>query len=206
MTHSVSDTPTPIHDAATVILLRKCGDETRVLMGQRGKSAVFMPGKFVFPGGRVDPQDYDASDPNLINPVCRARLAIEATPELATALLVAARRELHEETGLSLKRSADMRFIFRAITPPMRPRRFDARFLICDASDVLDDLDDFSRAEDELVHLQWVSVAEALTLDLPFVTRIVLAEVNALTAISGPPEVVPFYDHRDPVGRITSLG
>lgn len=201
-----SHDPNPIRDAATVILLRKMQDATRVLMGQRGKSAVFMPGKFVFPGGQVDPQDYDDAEPDMINPVCRARLEIDATPALASALLVAARRELLEETGLSLNPSTDMRFVFRAITPPERPRRFDARFLVCDACDVMDNLDDFSRAEDELTHLQWVSVAEALTLDLPFVTRIVLAEVKALAARSGPPETVPFYDHRSPVGCITSLG
>ena len=196
----------PIHDAATVILLRKNGDETRVLMGQRGKSAVFMPGKFVFPGGRVDPQDYEVTAPDMVNPVCRARLEAAATPELAAALLVAARRELLEETGLNLDPLASLRFIFRAITPPKRPRRFDARFLMCDAGDVLDNLDDFSRAEDELAHLQWVSVAEALTLDLPFVTRVVLAEVNALASTSVSPEVVPFYEHSGPIGRIISLG
>jgi 8-oxo-dGTP pyrophosphatase MutT (NUDIX family) len=201
-----SDDQMPIHDAATVILLRKNGDETRVLMGQRGKSAVFMPGKFVFPGGRVDPQDYEVTAPDMVNPVCRARLEAAATPELAAALLVAARRELLEETGLNLGPLASLRFIFRAITPPKRPRRFDARFLMCDAGDVLDDLDDFSRAEDELAHLQWVSVAEALTLDLPFVTRVVLAEVNALASTSVSPEVVPFYEHSGPIGRIISLG
>jgi 8-oxo-dGTP pyrophosphatase MutT (NUDIX family) len=207
MTQSLSlDISTSIRDAATVILLRHAGDEIRVLMGQRGKSAVFMPGKFVFPGGAVDPQDYNSVAPYRVNPLCRARLEIEATPELASALLVAAHRELLEETGLNLDPLADMRFVFRAITPPARPRRFDARFLMCDAGDVLDDLDDFSRAEDELAHLQWVSVPEALTLDLPFVTRIVLAEVNALAAASCPPEMVPFYDHRGPIGQIRSLG
>lgn len=199
------DTP-PIRDAATVILLRKIEGETRVLMGQRGRSAVFMPGKFVFPGGAVDPQDYEASKQTVVNSVCQTRLEIEATPALVAALLVAARRELIEETGLRLDPLADMRFVFRAITPPKRSRRFDARFFVCDACDVLDDLDDFSRAEDELAHLQWVSVAEALTLDLPFVTRIVLAEVKALASLSGSPKAVPFYDHRGPIGRITSLG
>ena len=41
----------PIRDAATVILLREKKDSTYVLMGQRGNKAVFMPSKYVFPGG-----------------------------------------------------------------------------------------------------------------------------------------------------------
>ena len=44
----------PIRDAATVILLRQKKDSTYVLMGQRGNKAVFMPSKYVFPGGAVD--------------------------------------------------------------------------------------------------------------------------------------------------------
>ena len=47
----------PIRDAATVILLRKKKDSTYVLMGQRGNKAVFMPSKYVFPGGAVDEDD-----------------------------------------------------------------------------------------------------------------------------------------------------
>ena len=47
----------PIRDAATVILLRQKKDSTYVLMGQRGNKAVFMPSKYVFPGGAVDEDD-----------------------------------------------------------------------------------------------------------------------------------------------------
>ena len=47
----------PIRDAATVILLREKKDSTYVLMGQRGNKAVFMPSKYVFPGGAVDQED-----------------------------------------------------------------------------------------------------------------------------------------------------
>ena len=47
----------PIRDAATVILLREKKDSTYVLMGQRGNKAVFMPSKYVFPGGAVDEND-----------------------------------------------------------------------------------------------------------------------------------------------------
>lgn len=209
MTQPISPSdPTLIRDAATIILLRQIDNQMRVLMGQRGKTAAFMPGKFVFPGGAVDRQDFKTTAPRGsegMSTTCRTRLAVEATPELASAILVAARRELVEETGLTLSACARMRFVFRAITPPKRTRRFDARFLMCNAEDVIENLDDFSRAEDELAHLQWVSLTEALSLDLPFVTRIVLAEIKDLALSQTSPDEVPFYDHRGPIGQIVSI-
>jgi 8-oxo-dGTP pyrophosphatase MutT (NUDIX family) len=195
----------PIHDAATVILLRDTDMGPRVLMGQRGHSAVFMPGKFVFPGGRVDAEDYDTSAPLTVDDICAQRLKQDCAPALVQALLVAAYRELREETGLLLMDRSPAQFIFRAVTPLKRPRRFDARFFLCDAAQVEDDLDDFSRAEDELSHLQWVSLEQALELDLPFVTRLVLAEVRAILASGQGPKFVPFYDSRSAVGRLRSL-
>ena len=47
----------PVKDAATVVLIRKMGSQHNVLMGQRGKEAVFMPSKFVFPGGAYEEND-----------------------------------------------------------------------------------------------------------------------------------------------------
>ncbi len=44
-------------DAGTLILLDRSGKTVRVLMGRRHMRHVFMPGKFVFPGGRTDPSD-----------------------------------------------------------------------------------------------------------------------------------------------------
>ena len=44
-------------DAATLILLDRTKRVPKVLMGRRHASHVFLPGKFVFPGGRVDPSD-----------------------------------------------------------------------------------------------------------------------------------------------------
>ena len=54
----VTDRPSPRpRDAATLILVRRDAAQPRVLMGKRSGRHDFMPDKYVFPGGRVDPQD-----------------------------------------------------------------------------------------------------------------------------------------------------
>lgn len=86
-----------IRDAATVIVLRREGPGgAAVLMGRRGAGAAFMPSKFVFPGGAVDPGD--AAVPVALHPGTAGRLAQEAEAGLAPALAAAAIRELWEET------------------------------------------------------------------------------------------------------------
>ena len=210
---------TPIRDAATLILMREGTDGPSVLMGQRGRDAAFMPNKFVFPGGAVDAVDATVPFAAPLSEPCRGRLLAEnagATPE---SLAAAAIRELWEEAGLLLgapgkwpaapkgwrgfaatghmPSGASLRFVFRAITPPGRPRRFDARFFLADAAEVVGDPTDFSRAEDELRHLQWVPLAEARKLDLPFVTEVVLAEVSA--RLKGEAQAgVPFFENTGP--------
>ena len=187
----------PITPAASVVLVRR-GGAGRVLMGQRGAGAVFMPSKYVFPGGRVDSGDH--SDVLGLAPDCQARLGQHLLPTSPppTALVACVRRELREETSLTLPTTAPLRFIFRAITPPGSPRRFDARFFLADADHIDGALDDFSGAEDELSHLHWVSLDETRTLDLPFITEIVLAELRALLA-GHDQQGVPFFDNSGPV-------
>ena len=53
----MSTDKTAIRNAATVIVVRDRKTSPKVLMGQRGANAAFMPNKFVFPGGAVDPAD-----------------------------------------------------------------------------------------------------------------------------------------------------
>ena len=188
----------PIRPAATVILWRERGDGPEVLMGQRGAGAVFMPSKFVFPGGGVDPEDHASPLPGLLSDLCARRLAA-MVPDDAPApdvLVAAARRELEEETGLRLAAPAapSLRFVFRAITPPGRSRRFDARFLLADAACLESDPQDFAQASGELQHLSWLPLPQARALDLPFITEVVLAEVAALTAGRDQPGV-PFFDN-----------
>jgi len=183
-----------IRAAATVVLWRPGQAGPEVLMGQRGAGAVFMPSKYVFPGGAVDAGD--AGPVAMVSDGCRARLARWTAPggPDAGALIGAAVRETREETGLTLQGEAALRFVFRAITPPGRSRRFDARFFLAPASAVLGDTAGFGAASGELGHLHWIALAEARRLDLPFITEVVLAEVGALLAGADQPGV-PFFDN-----------
>jgi len=210
---------TAVRDAATVIVLRD-PDRPHVLMGQRGKTAAFMPDKFVFPGGAVDAGDADIPLARPLPPLCAERLCEDCDRDIAHALASAAVRELWEETGLALGQPgawpgpvpgdwerfaarglvpvADpLQFVFRAITPPGRPRRFDARFFLVHAEALAGDPDDFSDACDELSHLQWIPLAEARRFDLPFITEVVLAEVTARAHDRTPPASVPFFRNDD---------
>lgn len=214
--HTMSETP--IRDASTIILVRDRLTAPRILMGQRGKKAAFMPNKYVFPGGAVDANDAEISLAGLPDTICQRRLG-----EASTTLLAAAIRETWEETGLRMGQpgpaapwsgfstgglapsAQSLRYIFRAITPPGRPRRFDARFFLADAETLADDLDDFSDAEDELSHLHWVPLGDARALNLPFITEVVLAEVSRLVATEGPPESVPFFDNSGSVSKFTRI-
>jgi len=219
---------TAIRDAATVILVRDPDDGPRVLMGQRGAGAAFLPSKFVFPGGAVDATDADVPLACALADRCAARIAEDAPAPGAHALAAAAIRELWEETGLVLGASGSwpdappdwsgfaatghrpsargLSFIFRAITPPGRPRRFDARFFLADAARVAEDPDDFSHASDELSLLQWIPLDEVRRFDLPFITKVVLAEVAARLPELGPPDSVPFFRNDDEEALFLRLG
>ena len=211
---------TAIRNAATVIVLRDRMDKPAILMGQRGAKAAFMPNKFVFPGGAVDAGDADIPLVAPLPAVCHERLNEEAPAGMQTMLAAAAIRELWEETGLVLGQpgawsappppdwqsfaatghlpAADaLQFVFRALTPPGRPRRFDARFFLVDAGAIQGDLDDFTHASDELSHLQWIPLSEARSFDLPFITEVVLAEVEARVTKFDPPESVPYFRNND---------
>ena len=213
---------TAIRNAATVVLVRRGADGPKVLLGQRGRDAAFMPNKFVFPGGAVDATDSVVDLAGLPDANSMARLKNMADPALAKPLLLCAVREMWEETGHAMARPSDraaamadsqpegwraffrrgwlpdasgLTFIFRAITPEGRPRRFDARFFLGDADLILGDADDFSAASDELAHLQWIPLSETRSFDLPFITEVVLAEVQARLANPDKSHSVPFFSH-----------
>lgn len=197
-------------DAATLILTRVRKGAPEVLMGRRAPGHVFMAAKWVFPGGRVERADPSAAFATDLADADALRLHREMTPRRARALALAAVRETFEETGLLLAQPAPpasvagpwrefraagalpdlaaLRYIARAITPPGRTRRFDARFFMADASALLHP--EPTAGSGELDEIAWLPLGDARALDLPAITRFVLGEVS--DRLTHPQRPVPF--------------
>src|SRR6201996_5097117 len=209
-------------DAATLILVDRTSSIPKVLVGKRHDKGVFMPGKFVFPGGRVDKADNRVP---VAAPITKEleRNLLKGSPKIsagrARSLANAAIREACEETGLCLGRKAEGRalrlegpwkpfadagllpdpsslyLIARAITPPGRVRRFDTRFFTADASAITHRVEGVIHPDAELVELVWVEIGSKPLADLHPMTKNVLGELERRLA-TGPlrhDADVPFY-------------
>lgn len=207
-------------DAATLIVVRRQA-RPAVLMGRRAAGLAFMASKWVFPGGRLERTDFTAPAEGTLSSECLSKLAL--APRRARALAMAAVRETFEETGHRLARPAPprpsprgwdgfyeagcapdlgaLRFIARAITPPGRTRRFDARFFMADAADLLGR--DRREPSSELEDVAWIPLDEARKLDLPAITRFVLGEIEA--RLASPARPVPFVRWQGGRHRIEPL-
>lgn len=207
-------------DAGTLILLDRKGGDYRVLMGRRHMRHAFMPGKFVFPGGRTDPSDSRVVVASGLHPHEEAKLTAGAgrtSHARARAIALSAIRETYEEAGLLIGEKghfaagkaewqafadhgvrpalAGLRLIARAITPPGRVRRYDTRFLAAWRGDVVAELPD-GGPTDELEELVWLPIAEARRADLPEITRTILGELEKRLADDpklAPGGPTPFY-------------
>ena len=191
-------------DAATMVLWRRRRDGTiEVLMGRRHRNHVFMPHAYVFPGGRVDPVDATLEPASALPAHVQARLERAANPTRARAIAAGAVRETFEESGLLLGERADnapggfrphlagLDYFFRAITPPGRPRRFDARFLVAEAEGVTGEI---GTGDGELLDVEFRSIDDTRALDIAGITRIALAEFERWIAAPHTPDpkrVVP---------------
>jgi 8-oxo-dGTP pyrophosphatase MutT (NUDIX family) len=219
-------------DAATLILLDHSGGNAKVLLGRRHEGHKFMPGKFVFPGGRVERSDRAMAVARPLDSVIAEKLGARLrrpTADFASAIALAAIRETFEETGLALgvsektprapagawARFAEanvapaldgLEFVARAITPPHRPKRFDTRFLVADAKLIRHQERGIIGPDAELVELVWMRLEEAAALDMPAITRIVLKELDA--AMKGGMDKNrprPFFHERNRVWRRDEL-
>ncbi|CAM5767750.1 NUDIX hydrolase [Bosea minatitlanensis] len=209
-------------DAATMLIIDRTSARPKVLMGKRHESHKFMPGKYVFPGGRLDDGDRRMVATGALPQICEDRLlkrAVRPSAAKARALALAAIRETFEETGLLFGSDefgapaaapdgswADfaghgvfpdlsaITFVARAITPPRRPKRFDTRFFTIDASGLAKKIDGVTGPDSELTDLVWVDFDEAKELDLPTITKVIIQEVEArIEAGFAPYLPVPFY-------------
>jgi len=208
-------------DSATLILIDRAHAVPKVLLGRRHLRHRFMPGKFVFPGGRIEPTDRQMTTFAPLPTLATAKLMRRVRrPSAAKAAgyALAAVRETYEETGLMLGVRSDramstppgmweafatagvmpdlsaVHFIARAITPPKRPLRFDSRFFAADYSAIAHKADGFVGPEAEFVELVWLPINEARSLDMPGITAVVLEELQDRIATGmSPDHPVPLY-------------
>jgi 8-oxo-dGTP pyrophosphatase MutT (NUDIX family) len=200
--------PVRPRDAASLVLLREGKGGLEVLIGRRGKGARFMPGRYVFPGGRVTADD--------------ARLWTgepEDDVRQVRALKHAALRETFEETGLVVGRTSPpapagsngalspveqayarhglapapslLRLVGRAITPTDSPIRFHARFFVADGAHAAGELTPCEELED----LHWHSIEGEPPNEMQNVTRFMLRCAIDAWRGSAPAEP-PLYWHR----------
>ncbi len=193
-------------DASTLILLDRSGPEPKVLLGKRHHGHIFLPGKYVFPGGSVDASDRRIATELGLHPKTEERLMRQMrrpSPGKARALALAAVRETFEETGLLLgaPRSTPLRapagpwaafadaglhpdltsvhYVARAVTPPRRSRRYDTRFFTADVSAIAREVPGKVGPDSELVELVWIPLSRARTLDVLAITELVLEDLQA---------------------------
>jgi 8-oxo-dGTP pyrophosphatase MutT (NUDIX family) len=98
--------------AATVVLIRDGEDGLEVLLARRSSKLAFHGGAWVFPGGRIDPDDYAGN-----------------AEDVFTAAQRAAAREAKEEAGVDVHAST-LVHISNWTTPDISPKRFATWFFV----------------------------------------------------------------------------
>ena len=130
----------PTIPAATVILLRdRAGADTTEVLMLKKNSKITFGGMWVFPGGKIDAEDYAGGD------------------DADVAAVNAAVREAEEEANIQLEGS-DFVFLSHWTPPPGPQKRFATWFFLSAA----DDLSDVVIDDGEIKDHAWVSPSEAL--------------------------------------------
>jgi 8-oxo-dGTP pyrophosphatase MutT (NUDIX family) len=213
----MANNPVTPRDVASLVIVRHRVSGPEMLLGKRRSTQVFAPGNFVFPGGSLDAADHALEHAEQLAEHHRAPLWAEQPGHRPEAFALAALRETFEESGLIFGHAhagappqgpggwpayfatgfapslAPLSFIARAITPPGRTRRFDARFFLVSADDVAHDT---GSTDGEFEELIWLPFAQADARNLHSMTRIVVAEAAAFLDLSPDARLahpVPFF-------------
>ena len=126
--------------AATIVLLRESKAELEVLLLRRNPDLAFAANNWVFPGGKVEPEE--------INHECG---------DLFRASKIAAIRECLEETQVDISK-LELTPISHWTTPKFRPKRFATQFFISKLPNACDVTVDQS----EIIEFQWLSATNAI--------------------------------------------
>ena len=135
----MTEKPVTAKYAASVIILRPSEDGPEILFLRRNPSLKFHGDFWVFPGGRIDPEDYEQ---DLENQQAAARRA--------------AIREAKEEAGLTLA-AKKLTFAVHWTTPESSPIRFATWFFVTHDSGKHVTIDG-----EEILDHQWLKPADAL--------------------------------------------
>ena len=181
-------------DAATLIIYRKRKGHTEVLMGRRHHKHKFLPKRFVFPGGAVERMDSRVRPATVLRRDVEELLLGHAKAPRIRGIVAAAIRETFEESGLIVGKPdpepfgpvpknwqdffatgmapafGDINYIARAVTPPWRPIRFNARFFTVNADNVSGNL----ASNGELLDLTFFRLCDINKLELALITTRVL--------------------------------
>jgi 8-oxo-dGTP pyrophosphatase MutT (NUDIX family) len=208
--------------AATVVLLRDHDGRLEIYTQRRAATMAFAPGMYVFPGGSVSSADLasvaaapavgSGGDETATEPAgTEAPTGPDADASVigrmglpgptARAVLLAAVREVAEETGVVLAPAALAPWA-RWLTPEFEPRRFDTFFFLAALPAGQQPLDPSGEAD----HALWLPPAEAVS-RLPMMppTRQVLTELAGFADVASALAAAAQRDVSEPVRPVIEV-
>lgn len=151
--------PVQPRSAATVLLLRETKSGLQTYMMKRARTMAFAASAYVFPGGRLDPEDLEQGalldDADIDFGALALRLSTDERE--ARGLLVCAARELEEEAGVVVD-PRSLVVIDHWVTPEWEPLRYDVRFFVA----YLPQGQDPQPRGTEAVEARWLAPADAI--------------------------------------------
>lgn len=164
--------------SSTVVLLRDTPSGLKVLLLRRNSDIAY-GGSWVFPGGRIDANEFSTAGEDHLK---AARLA--------------AVRETHEEAGITIN-EPDLLYFSHWTTPVIRPKRFSTWFFLAPVTDKAVQIDG-----GEIHEFEWRTPANALEaqqeskIELPPPTFVTLTQLKPFVTVS---EALSHFGSRSPL-------